>query len=797
MNKYTRIIENYLNGRVTATEKQQFEDLLKKNAELKSELELQILLQKGIERSGIKIEINKGFKKGMFKAKVGRAVKIALIAGLTVSIVLAVKNKFSSSGEENIRYELNEENKKVWSDADKYLTPETFIVNGARDTVIETKGGIIYTIPAHAFLDNKGAEVNDAVEIEVKEALTPSDIMKAGLSTMSGKDLLETGGMFYMNARRDAINLTIAANKGIYTSIPNLNPGKEMMLFEGKRINYGAEDGTGNNGQIDWVNPIPFENKLTPIDILKLNFYPPHFLDSLKKFGFDITNKKLTDSIYYSFNCGVMPQYWYDESESDYPKSDSNTYVPNGEKLFRQNCVMCHSKGTQKLTGPGLSGMMDRVPKPALTWLTKYIMNNERMMKDGDTYANKIYNENGKAQMTVFEGQLSEQDVLAIINYINSDTPSTVHNSGQSACEIDPSRIHAIWNKKFNNTLIATKEFEERLQAIFKTCNKSVLDMYIKNLDKKMYQVDSLACELLSESGMQETADIFQNFYSRKNGGILISEKHMKKLQAYMSEKQKIYEESTVASLRKLYEKEKIQNEDTWKKIMKQSNAEAKRVSATFNEELEININEAYRQMGKAKPPKVFSADGYLSTTIITTGWKNVDAYVRESTISRKTLDYKDPETGKKAVIKYEKLRVEVLGFEKFDRVNAYLVPDKLSSFQRMPGSGKIFEENLNELFTYSSVIVGFKGEDIYWSKITNTKPGKITVSLTKMSKTDLRSFQSLNNNTATDLITNLNYVSFEIKDNFRQRAILKREELRIKLWLLVFPCDNHAYIQR
>jgi len=94
----------------------------------------------------------------------------------------------------------------------------------------------------------------------------------------------------------------------------------------------------------------------------------------------------------------------------------------DGEKLFKQNCAVCHSSHTdQKLTGPGLKGIFDRAPKG--DWLTKWILNNQKLIKAGDAYANKIYNDNGKAQMNVFEGQLTEKDVVSILDYLKSPPP--------------------------------------------------------------------------------------------------------------------------------------------------------------------------------------------------------------------------------------------------------------------------------------------------------------------------------------------------------------------------------------
>jgi len=97
----------------------------------------------------------------------------------------------------------------------------------------------------------------------------------------------------------------------------------------------------------------------------------------------------------------------------------------NGAKLFKQNCAVCHSSHTdQKLAGPGLKGIFDRVPKPADEWLIKWILNNEKLIKSGDAYANKIYNENNKAAMPVFEGQLTETDVKDILAFLKAPPPA-------------------------------------------------------------------------------------------------------------------------------------------------------------------------------------------------------------------------------------------------------------------------------------------------------------------------------------------------------------------------------------
>jgi hypothetical protein len=50
--------------------------------------------------------------------------------------------------------------------------------------------------------------------------------------------------------------------------------------------------------------------------------------------------------------------------------------------------------------------------------------------------------------------------------------------------EIDPSRIRAIWDTKFNNTILATKEFEERLHFLHGLCTAEYFHAYLEGMNK-------------------------------------------------------------------------------------------------------------------------------------------------------------------------------------------------------------------------------------------------------------------------------------------------------------------------
>src|SRR5580698_6498307 len=135
-------------------------------------------------------------------------------AGLAISIIAVsgINVYFTSHRHKNEDLiqplpEYNEQGTKQWSDADKYLPEQNFIINIAIDTVIQTRGGMVLAIPANCFLDDEGKPASGSVELEVKEALDPASMMKAGLSTKSGSQLLESAGMFYLNGRKDGKSL--------------------------------------------------------------------------------------------------------------------------------------------------------------------------------------------------------------------------------------------------------------------------------------------------------------------------------------------------------------------------------------------------------------------------------------------------------------------------------------------------------------------------------------------------------------------------------------------------------------
>lgn len=61
---------------------------------------------------------------------------------------------------------------------------------------------------------------------------------------------------------------------------------------------------------------------------------------------------------------------------------------------------------------------------------------------------------------------------------------------------INPGMLKSFYNENFNNTLLATLEFQKRLNLIHETGKDEILKLYTNNLDKNMFEIDSMAKEV-------------------------------------------------------------------------------------------------------------------------------------------------------------------------------------------------------------------------------------------------------------------------------------------------------------
>lgn len=704
MNNHIDQIDAYLDGTMSAEESASFEAKMSSDASLQEQVNTQRNLRAGIERLGMKAATAQTFKKITLKNKLYKwGVATVAVAAIATAAYLATTSSSTTDGPE-ITYELpatNEEGGTNWADADRNLPTQLFTINPNKDTVVETMGGLVFAIPAGAFLDAK-----DPFTLEIREALTPMDIMKGGLSTTSNGELLETGGMFYLNARNGETSLQINPDKPVYANVPTneIRPG--MQLFEGERT---------ADGGINWVNPKPMEKQLIPVDIFTLNFYPDGFLEKCAELGFDANDRKVTDSIYYSYagrHEGIVLPIGYGEENYDFNK---------------------------------------------------------------------------------------QFDTVAVIVNSMDDYPEGRHILNSHPLEIDPARIQAMVDDKFQNTIIATREFEERLQVIFQKGAFKALELYVNNLDKKLYQIDSMVVASIwnYDGGLNE----FKEFYNRHDGGVAISQPHLKELQEYYQKKQ---EAVRIASEKTYNARTAEQRKQDSLYYANQTDREFTKIDQygdNLRREYEINLKEAYSQLGISPKAKVEYVGGSSETygfQVQTTGWKNVDALVWESTVMRTTLDYTDPITGKKAVIKYEPLQIIIPDAASYSQLMVYLVTDSLPCFMRVLETNGVYSEKLNELLDYSLVVMAEKDGTWYSATTPTVTPGSVNVKLIATDESTLRS--SLNSEfggkVGADFWSEINYMKDTHQFNVRKEK--EREQLAIdeQIMRVIFPFFTTVAVQ-
>lgn len=737
------LIDRYLKNELSEQENAEFEAKLKADTQLQKEVELQKELLKGIDSYSLRQSAKKAYK----RYKLTKAAWVAGI-GLAVLIAIAAAVYLYNQNYESDPFhlpELNEMGTDMWSDADRYLPYQRFTINTAKDTVIETEGGMVIAIPANAFTDENGHEISGQIEFEVKEALDPNAIINAGLTTMSNDRLLQTGGMFYMNARSKGKTLQI--DKDIYVDVPTDTILPNMQLFNGER----RDDGT-----INWVDPKPMASYLTTVDIHSLNFYPPNFEDSLAAMGYPDKDKSFTDSVFYSFYCGGL----------DVSFGYSKGYVVKA---------------------------IGSVPD---TLTEKEALELGLILRDTLSYSGS---ESGK-----FLESLMEDDKRAYYHYTETEATADLAIS-EADCGIQPSQIQAIWNDKFQNTLLATKAFEERLQALYPTCQGSLLDLYVNNMDKPLYQLDSMVAGCLS--GAQR--DRFLAFAAQHKGSVKDGDKLAAKLSEYYTKKQKVYAEAARKTQEDFWKKQHKLDQHADTRTQEQKWEEEHRQEENLLVEFCHNYDEACEQLDytycstlRCEDKIEFApAPRNYNVTVSSTGWKNLDQYVWEATENRETLNYTDPNTGKKAVIQYLPFTVKVKDAEEYDRIYVYLLTEELYSFQRMKREGNTFTEKLNETLEYQLVCVAYKGDQAYYSFSGSDLVVPLTtlgLGLEKIEKTSLetRLNELKSKKSSNDIWQDLEYQTFKVKDNLRRKKNLEMQEFRRNMYWVVFPCDKPSPVQ-
>jgi hypothetical protein len=606
---------------------------------------------------------------------------------------------------------------------------------------------------------------------------------------------------------------------GVYVQVPVDELKSGMQLFEGKK---------DNNGRIDWQNPQPLEKLPVLADMKDLDFYPPGYEPELNAVKWK-TGKKDRDSLYLSFdevsggrpqgapvlqqeervlsrNTVVAPRMALDSLPAMENPKDSRSYsgttgFSSGSavnlslscNLVSENKARMIITGTivstRKLntTGPRneylhLQSSDSRITiqhygteiRPSGTVHAITAVYDIVLHTSGDIYANASsligYNSLGSGTSATTNWELN-------MEFLHSKQRSEMVGVTSG---IQPSKVLAFWQPKFNNTILSTRDFEKRMRGIHGTCSEAVLEKYTNNLNKPLYEIDGEVAAM-GYAG-------FSEFANERVGAVKLDNPHMNNLRQFYAH--------AVDKLKRAAKKDRDfvrKQEQAWDTAMSTSRRKERERTVTrdakaLDEEYTLNLRNVCRQLGKSVGFQIHGGGTVY----------NLDKYVMDATIARKSTVITDTETGKTATITYNAFTARVADAANYEKCFMYLFPHELNSFQRVDPNNGLFDYPLNNDIVYDLAVVGMNeaGYHLYVKKELNK--GELgTITLEPVSNDDFNSrIEALNKNRSSKhkemkITDELEWLLQEQKDYKVQRERKENVAFRAKIGRTIFPCSE------
>ncbi len=737
--KGMELADRYVRGEMNVEDRAAFEERMRDNSALRDLVEDQRALMRGLERTALRTSVEHAyqrFKWGKWAPGLGGGA-LGLIL-LLIGLQYMERPTFTHSEQEAEEF-LDELPSEVSSDTPNIgIAPLMMTIDPGRDTSMVTPNGVVMDIPRGVFIGQDGAEVKSPVQVTMIEAFDAATIMQAGLSTMSGDTLLETGGMFYLDASTNGKPVTIAPNKSVNVLIPADGVKQGMKLYDGK---VGAED------IIDWQDPVELPRTLVPIDMATLNFYPPGYEAKLKELGQDVSSKSFKDSLYFAMTC--------QEQELSV------------ETIARD-------------IEPTRAVEQEYLPADSIQY---------RVTSSNRSRATKATNGSNESRQ----------------------------------CGIIPTKVKAFWNDRFSGTNLATREFEERMRAIHRSCDNALLDLYVSGLNADLRTLDRQAVAM----GHAE----FTSFANRNDGRVQLPEGSAERLKELYAVWSRNYAAATRSAHEAYWNRQR--ELDTKLQQRQRIDLESERLvrDQLLREETDANLASVYSQLGYTiQPSSTTSGLAAASTSagtavartnapivnanrrpalpppprtvfnarVRTLGWKNIDQILSAAS-TRRTTTISDGVNAKRASVQYDPCIVTISDLPTFSEVRVYLIPQGTSGYQRMQrGLGNRYEEMLNALFNYDLVVLGQKdGRSWYHEQRNLSGVTQLTASLRPITEAELTSeLMRYDRVRGTGLLNASNAMAYTAEDAPRQKVNMDKIRLRQAVEPVVFPCSSQRTIK-
>lgn len=326
-------------------------------------------------------------------------------------------------------------------------------------------------------------------------------------------------------------------------------------------------------------------------------------------------------------------------------------------------------------------------------------------------------------------------------------------DAASTGCGIDPAIIKTILDKKYQNTFIATREFETRLKEIFRTCDNDIIEIYINNLEKNLYQVDSLAAMRCDEKKKYNLYHVFDHFSEQRLTNVRQADKYTTLLKGYY--------EKQLAKVKAELLKEKD-------KLMEELKKKDSKNQAVINE---------YNKLLWKREKYRMETYGFEWTE---TGWVNID----NGTMPKDW--YNRP------------LEIFVENGKEFDRVYTYVVYTSIKSLYRLnttdneqfyAGSDNDRQMIMPRERLGVAIAIGYTGEvpSLAIREFETGTESALTLKLSPSTPEKVRdAVKPYEYSPENQILTDLKYMKFFYQ---QERQQMKEREFIMQLRQIAFPC--------
>lgn len=185
-----------------------------------------------------------------------------------------------------------------------------FVFSSDSIVTVTGKNGTIFKINPSDLITVSGKEINDSINIELKELRNQYQMAMANAQTVSNNKLLVSGGAYFIEITTKGEKVKLKPQKKIRIKFPSLSQDN-MSLFLGKRDSIGQLNWIYTN--IDLINE---REKLRNLEKLQIDFMNELRGTSIRDYGprakmIQIEIEKLRTDLYK----GLYPEVEFDNLE--------------------------------------------------------------------------------------------------------------------------------------------------------------------------------------------------------------------------------------------------------------------------------------------------------------------------------------------------------------------------------------------------------------------------------------------------------------------------------------------------